>query len=90
MLTNRTLRYETQVFAADQTVPRYQGNMYLVCESLTVGAQMGPEHGPGARLSRTTWDAVSYEGSGGAFPFCKAKCAIAFAQDAYKGGYRPK
>jgi predicted RNA-binding Zn-ribbon protein involved in translation (DUF1610 family) len=88
-LVNRNLRYESQTFVIGQKVLPYQENhLLLVCESLVVGPGMGPNNGPGARLSRTIWDGTSYLGSGNATPFCTARCAIAFAQLAYNNGFR--
>lgn len=84
----RRLGYENKQFAIGTPITSYQGNLHVVYESLSVGYQMGPDHSPGASLTRHTWDGVSYRSRAGTDPFCTTTCAVKFAQAAHRAGYR--
>lgn len=85
----RYLSYENKRLVIGESVPRYQGNAYLVYENLSVGAQMGPDLSPGASLTRHTWDG-SYISTSRTDPFCTTRCAVRFAKLAHQAGYRIK
>lgn len=84
----RKLGYESKQFAIGTAIPRYQGNLFVVYEAVSVGTMMGPDHSPGATLTRHTWDGVSYRSRSRTDPFCSAACTLTFAQAAHRAGYR--
>jgi hypothetical protein len=84
----RATKYTDDRYAVGQPIPPYDGNHMIVTEIVSVGGGMGPNHGPGAAVMRTTWDGVSYRSTSWADPFCSKLCGFNFALAAYRGGYR--
>lgn len=85
---NRHIHWTSKRFAIGETIPPYTGNLHVVGEELSVGAGMGPDNGPGATLTRETWDGISYRSPSGSDPFCTNRCGLAFGRLAFEAGYR--
>lgn len=79
---------EAKRYAMGQPVEPYQGNGFVTQEWLVATTASGPDYRPGAQMTRYIWDGESYRARSGCDPFCTKRCAVQFAQGAYRAGWR--
>lgn len=98
----RSTSQEVQHLPLTVTVPEYRGKLELIAESVKTEKHLKPEfrdsvndqatlRNPDAWeqvtvVRREFWDGASW--AGGYHPFCSLRCALAFAQAAFRDGCR--